>query len=333
MKKQIILDKIIFSLQKKGGISRYFKELLDFMLNGTNYNNIRIVNKFNNGPKLYYYIKLILPSLFFSMRHKVWHSSYFRIAFGYNLTSITTVHDLLAFRYPEYLSRALFQRFLIKRSVKRSEVIICISDFTKKELIHFIPSSEKKKLIVLKHFVSDLFYFKDLVREDFLLFIGSRAKYKNFEDAIVLTSALNKELVIVGNSLNNQESTLLANSNLSYRLLKNTSDQELNTLYNSCWAFVQLSIYEGFGIPLIEASRCGAACIVQDLEYSREVLNKSGYFFNKSILNNKNELNKFKNCIDLDNICKIAVEERIKKSLEYTKKSWQKSIYDLHINI
>ena len=119
---------------------------------------------------------------------------------------------------------------------------------------------------------------------------------------------------------------------LDFKILENVDDYDLNILYNTCWAYVQLSIYEGFGIPLIEASRCAAACILRDLEYSREVLGKIGYYIDGEINNNLQNLKKLEKSISVDNSNNTIIQSRVNKSFSYTKENWDADITKIHFN-
>jgi mannosyltransferase len=307
----ILFDSIIFSLQKVGGISTYWYELISrFII--TDNNNYFIESKFRNNIE---HIKLknknykiiqsnsfnIFLNRFLNIKVNfiknpfIFHSSYYRICKNKNAINIVTVHDFIHEKY--YTGFRKFIHHLQKSyAIKNANLIITVSESTKKDLLFYYPQINKNKIKVIYNGVSNEFYNLNQKNKDLsnsFLYIGSREKYKNFYETIDLVSSLNEyNFVIVGNNLNKIEVKYL-NHKLpnKWKLYSNISNQDLNFLYNSVFALTYLSSYEGFGIPLVEAMKAGCPLIALNKSAIPEVAGNAG------ILLNDLSFNSFQNAI------------------------------------
>jgi len=307
----ILFDSIIFSLQKSGGISTYWYELISrFII--TDNNNYFIESKFRNNiehiklkNKNYKIIQSNSSNIFlnrflnikvnFIKNPFIFHSSYYRICKNKNAINIVTVHDFIHEKY--YTGFRRFIHHLQKSyAITNANLIITVSESTKKDLLFYYPQINKNKIKVIYNGVSNDFYNliqknKDLSKS--FLYIGSREKYKNFYETIDLVSSLNEyNFVIVGNNLNKIEVKYL-NDKLpnKWNLYSKISNEDLNILYNSVFALTYLSSYEGFGIPLLEAMKAGCPFIALNKSAIPEVAGNAG------ILLNDLSFNSFQNAI------------------------------------
>ncbi len=290
----IVLDNIIFSLQKVGGISVYWYELIS-RLSKTKYqifflhrNNKNLVA--NNLSEKIIANKSIIPliiSRFVSVNIKnvsdkfIYHSSYNRVTSNPNAISVITLHDFIHEKYYNGL-RKFLHIYQKKKAIKNAKGIIVISENTKKDLLFYYPELCKDKIIKkIYNGVSMDFFPLDInykIKNSFL-FVGSRQKYKNFNFSVVSISKLqNYSLKIVGTSLNKSE-TLLLNKFLPNRweLYENISNEKLNKLYNESFALIYPSSYEGFGIPILESMKAGCPFISYKNSSIPEVAGNAGY--------------------------------------------------------
>jgi glycosyltransferase involved in cell wall biosynthesis len=149
------------------------------------------------------------------------------------------------------------------------------------------------KLYVVPNGYSEAFYILPDKRENkipfgihsYFIFIGNRTHYKNFDFFIKAYSEwhLNQDIgiILVGNTLSDSEVKLLKQLGILNRivLLSNLSDEELCHLYNNSLALIYPSLYEGFGIPLLEAMACGCAIIASRIPSTIEVAKDFPIYF------------------------------------------------------
>jgi mannosyltransferase len=310
----VYLDTIVFRIQKYGGASTYWKELLiDFLrlknvylivqsndLSELNSDGKVVVNLYDHR-KLF--LENILPASFLRYlpftkilpAKSIYHASYYRTSFQKNIVNIFTVHDFThkkgyASKYP----RKMVHIGLTFLGIKNADGIICISQNTKNDLIYYYPQIPEDRVKVIYHGVSKSFYpfaqhpnkifrSKFNLKESFALFVGKREGYKNF--AIVpeaIKKIENLKLVIVGGG----ELSKAENEHLDrilpgrYYKLDDVSNEELNELYNYAYCLIYTSIYEGFGIPLLEAMKAGCPVITNRLSSLHEVAGDAALMIN-----------------------------------------------------
>nr|WP_262921691.1 glycosyltransferase family 1 protein [Pontibacter ruber] len=127
---------------------------------------------------------------------------------------------------------------------------------------------------------------KQNLPEQYLLFVGNRALYKNFQSYLRAISSLfrkynNLHLICAGGgSFNKEELTLIATLRLQNRIRQVAiNDEKLSTLYRHATAFVFPSLYEGFGIPVVEAFSCGCPALLSNTSSLPEVGGKAALYF------------------------------------------------------
>ena len=248
----VIFDNIIFSLQRFGGISVVWNELLqraqaDKELNLTelDYRNERLYRRLE---------RYRIPD-YMAEKPSVFHSSYFRVLPQAGVHNVTTVHDLTYHFYRKGLPKAV-HLWEEARALKHSEAIICISENTKRDLLTFYPWVKEETIHVIYNGVSDDFYpIKNIEKKGYLLFIGnSSVSYKRYDIAQEVAKRTGLELVTA----------------------RNVTSEELNKLYNEALCLLYPSDYEGFGLPILEAQKAGCPVIAQNYSSVPEVIGKGG---------------------------------------------------------
>lgn len=228
---KIIFDGIIFSLQKNGGISRYFIELINGLAKRKDCEVIVILRKdvspdiFDSGVKIEFINSLIFRkykifkylSVFFdninlnlfSRKRKdfkgaIFHSTYYRNPNINFVKKIITVHDFTHEYYPGFFNAFtnIFYKKNKRRAILKSDGLICISNKTKEDMIN-LYDIKANNVKVIYHGVSDNFHIIDELEKNkflnkkniikpYILYIGSRVLYKNFKAFIMAFYSWNK---------------------------------------------------------------------------------------------------------------------------------------------
>ena len=146
------------------------------------------------------------------------------------------------------------------------------------------PEIDERKVRVIYNGVSDEYHRLpssfDIIRSlpfsqhSYVLYIGDRSEYKNFPLCVKAVSQTNYNLVIVGKSLTDSEENLLKQHmpKERYRATGFITNEKLNILLNYAAALIYPSIYEGFGIPILEAQKAGCPVIACNNSSIPEVL-------------------------------------------------------------
>lgn len=341
---KIIFDNIIFALQKHGGISVVWNELLKRVIkNKLDYicinscpegNSLSLNKEIPNFNKEMTHSKrfLNLRRYFTSNIRKgykyIFHSSYYRFTKDKNAINITTVHD---FTYELYNSgiRKWIHSWQKRRAIKNSDYIICISENTKKDLLRFYPNAKQKNIRVIYNGVSDDYFITNEVCDniipfkhgEYVLFVGSRASYKNFNLTVKAISKTKYNLVIIGAALKDKEKKIIHNylkNEKRYYCTGFIDNKSLNILYNNAFALLYPSEYEGFGIPVLESQKAGCPVIAYNGSSIPEIIGDKTL-----LINNTSEIEIIKKIKLLENI--DFRNKIIKKGIENaTRFSWDK---------
>ncbi|WP_316796866.1 glycosyltransferase family 1 protein [Pedobacter agri] len=292
---KIHYDNIIYSLQKAGGISSYWSALISrFLRDQLDIHFTENPNENLSRKELHIPSHLITPSPSkrilvdrfkkIALPHQtepfIFHSSYNRTTSNAKATSVITVHDFVHEKFYGGLRRYL--HVLQKnKAIENARKIIVVSENTKQDLLHFHPYLSEDQVHVVYNGVSDDFFplpEKPARGRSYLVFIGSRAYYKNFNFAVDVIQALpDFDLHIVGTALSKSEQKML-NEKIPghWKIFTHIQNQELNSIYNDAFALIYPSSYEGFGIPLLEVMKTGTPFVALKQSSIPEVAGDAG---------------------------------------------------------
>ena len=287
----IIYDGIIEKLQQGGGVTVLFNELIK-RLAGYSYcsydNNSKIANsKHNNILRsrfLERYRDARLPANLLS-KNAIFHSTYYRLPANVNLRVVTTVHD---FTYEKFVKGPAkwVHSWQKNRAIRHSDVVICVSHNTAKDLQQYCPI-DPQKIRVIHNGVSDSYHPLGSLsggHHQDVVFVGARSGYKNFKLAVETVAAVpNLQLKIVGGGNLSEDEIKHLDAHLPrrYQWLGRLSDEDLNQTYNQAYALLYPSSYEGFGIPVIEAMRAGCPVIAVNVSSIPEVAGEAAILVNE----------------------------------------------------
>jgi glycosyltransferase involved in cell wall biosynthesis len=282
------------TLLSKGnsGVQRYANNIIKNIATDLPYNIITQNNK--NKFSLHFYEQFILP---FKISHNdlLWSPTH--LAPLLHKKSIITIHDILPIDKSEYFERSFvqFYTFMLPKLIKNSIHIFTVSEFTKSRLIDYYNVNENKLTITRNAtiFNSESFYnqtiFLDLQtkflhKKKYFLVVGNIAHHKNSFKLIHIWNKLNIDmnLVFIGKvpiNLANDFKSLISNNNTLFHF-ENIDNDTLAHFYSNAHATILLSVYEGFGIPLLESNSLGCPVIHSNISVFNEISCDSNYSVN-----------------------------------------------------
>jgi glycosyltransferase involved in cell wall biosynthesis len=310
---KICYDYKIFSTQKYGGISRYFVELAS-RINHYPGTEVRVVSPLYQSrflqekkadiPVRGFYSEMLaarrrtvgrvnpIGFYVFSAIYKpdIVHETYYSRHRTSNASAKTviTIYDTIEELFPEYFPGSQQSIEIRKAVYRRVDHFICISHNTRDDLIRLYAVDPAKVSVV--HLASSLAPpAQPPVRntEPFFLYVGERARHKNFLGLVAAfaQSQLFKTHQLVcfgGGPLRADEYERIDQLDVPRdRIVSVTGDDaKLASYYATAEAFVCPSIYEGFGIPLLEAMECGCPVLSGNTSSMPEVAGDAAIYFN-----------------------------------------------------
>jgi glycosyltransferase involved in cell wall biosynthesis len=314
---RIIYDGFIYSAQNAGGINRYFSNIIERLpdnftptltvpalnkLNFPTHKNLKLIKFKRFKParlssileKIYYYEVLKFGGTF-----NLQHPTYYEMLTPnkYNPVkspTIRTVYDMIHELYPPTMDPTGYQLTLKKNTITSADFIICISENTKKDLmeLYAVPEEKIQVIYIATDFHINMSYGTEPVPDrPYFLYVGSRAiGYKNFFGLLEALGKVIKTnpdvcLAVVGAKFNENELSYIHEHKLSGNIINygNIPDNHLAKLYRQSLAFVYPSLYEGFGIPPLEAMACGGLVIASNRASIPEVTGDAAILFDPGV--------------------------------------------------
>lgn len=296
------------------------------------------------------YDNFIFPFKLLLINTDVYHSPAFILPLiNFKYKKIITIADLGFYVYGRGFSRKWHEKhlkFMLPRSVRKADRIIAISESTRKQIIEIfdVPPekvvtvhlgvSEKYKIMEDRASV-DRFIEKYGIKKPFILFVGNMDPRKNLKRLISAFRSVKKEvktlqLVIVGNKGELFQKDIMEEVKRGDVILPGyISEEEIICAYNAAAVFVFPSLYEGFGLPILEAMACGAPVVASNVYSMPEVAGGAAVTVNPesteeitaAILKILNDENFRKNLIagGLNRAKKFGWETTAQKTLEIYK--------------
>ena len=264
--------------------------------------------------------QILFPFYIAKEKIDLMHFPHFNIPIITPVKFVMTLHDLILTHFPTtrattksrlvYKFKNLAYRFVLQCAIWRSKKIIAVSEFTKNDISSKFPSA-KNKIIVTYEGVSNLARGRDSLfvskinpeetrqmyhlGNNFLLYVGNAYPHKNLEKLLDVFLVLHNErpdlkLILVGKSDYFYERLKQYAKSLNLWQKENINspvvfpgyvpDSQLEVLYQEAKAYIFPSLYEGFGLPPLEAMAKGCPVISSDRASLPEVLGEAAVYFN-----------------------------------------------------
>ncbi len=301
---KVLYDHQIFTVQKYGGISKYFSELFRYL--DVPYRKGYLISLNEYSPRFKVLTHLMVKGkrkilnvinrrytrfLLKHSRYTHYHPTYYDVeGLKHNKGKlVVTVHDMIHELYPQYFDVSDQTKTQKAIMVQKADAIIAISKNTKRDLLKRYDLDESR-IHVIYHATSleKVTVTKEALNlpERYLLFVGSRRHYKNFTVVFEAFNDLVKEdanlhLVCVGGGAFTEEEQALFNAHQCVNRLSqhNVDETALAAYYQQALAFIFPSLYEGFGIPILEAFTLDCPVLLSDTEVFKEVAEDACLYF------------------------------------------------------
>ncbi|GAB4025320.1 glycosyltransferase family 4 protein [Spirosoma gilvum] len=310
---KVFIDHQKFSTQKYGGISRYFANIIEgikhsdsitYQLGVVHAKNHYLQNEplplkgalsdkiLSRKDKLDYllnqfYCERLLSKSEFDVFHPTYYDPYFFKQLKKPL--VVTIHDLTYERLPEYFWAQDPLTYQKRLNIERADAIIAISNTTRNDLLHFFKVDPAKVSVIYHGIDIDTplqFAPVPNLPERYVLFVGDRSGYKNFYlfmnaiKPLLLSDPGLNVILTGGGKIEIADQEFLKRLALSDQVRHiNATDEQLNMLYQKAQLFVYPSLYEGFGLPILEAFKARCPILLSDTECFREVAADAAVFF------------------------------------------------------
>ncbi len=282
---RLVLDSIIYGLQRFGGISNFWSQLItahppfddiDVLLPRT----IRagelpdMAGATVRRERLATPLSRYLP-VSTARRGDVFHTSYYRRPLATVDRYVTSVYD---FTYERYFSGMALRVHHHQKaaSIHAADLSICISEATRSDLLAQFPRVDPSRTRVVSLGVNTTDFYPDPSPRrsaPYVLFVGQRQGYKRFDLALAAVAQVpDLSLAIVGPPLSGEEKSLIERQLLGrWREHAGVGRDALRRLYSDAFAFLFPSDYEGFGLPILEAMACNCPVVAADRSSFPEV--------------------------------------------------------------
>ena len=251
---RIVLDNIIYALQRYGGISVVWTELLERARKDKDLQLTEL--DYRSGMPLRWLERYREPA-WTPTAPTLFHSSYFRVSTHPLVKNITTVHDLTYHFYRRGLAKTVHLK-QEEFALRHSAAVICVSEHTKRDLLSAYPWIKEEQVQVVYNGVGEEFFpIPSTKKQGYLLYVGSgKAAYKRLDVARMVAQQTGLPLVQVASP--------------------DITREQLNRYYNKALCLLYPSDYEGFGLPILEAQKAGCPVIAQAVASIPEVIGPNG---------------------------------------------------------
>ena len=212
--------------------------------------------------------------------------------------SVVTIHDCIHLLFPQYLPNRMalsYAKFMLRHAVHKSAVILTVSEASRRDILRFYPEADPDRIQVVPNAIDDAILEEPgeeerervqeryQIRGRYVLYAGNIKPHKNVDRLIAAFGILKQKpghedvkLLIIGDEVNRygslRRSVEAAGVRQDVRFFGFVPDHTLSALYRMASVFAFPSLYEGFGLPPLEAMACGTPVVTSRISSLPEVV-------------------------------------------------------------
>ena len=311
MMKKILYDNQMFTFQRFGGVTRYFADLLynlpsnefvgelpmvfcenHYVTNtyGREYRKLSFPENYRIRRRIYQIANRVatlhaLRTGGYDIFHPTYYSPYFLpFVKSRKRAFVLTIHDMTFERFPQDV--LIYDRTIPhkKKLIKEADHIIAVSENTKRDIVELL-GTDPSKISVVHHGILPGGTAAPQLFDRYILYVGERKGYKNFfpwlsaiRGLLVLDPTL--KIVCTGSSFSTAEREMLQKWGVANSIVHiAANDAEMASLYRHALCFVFPSLYEGFGIPILEAFSNNCPVCLSNASCFPEVAGDAAMYF------------------------------------------------------
>jgi glycosyltransferase involved in cell wall biosynthesis len=226
------------------------------------------------------------------------HSPHYVVPLFCPTPSVVTIHDCIHLLFPQYLPNRMawrYARFMMGHAIRRSAVVLTVSEASRADILRFYPDADPARLQVVPNAIDEAILEEPdeeemarvreryQIRGRFVLYAGNIKPHKNLERLVNAFGVLKRrpafsdvKLLIIGDEVNRfaplRRTMEAAGVRQDVRFFGFVPDHTLGALYRLAAVFAFPSLYEGFGLPPLEAMACGTPVVTSRLSSLPEVV-------------------------------------------------------------
>jgi glycosyltransferase involved in cell wall biosynthesis len=226
------------------------------------------------------------------------HSPHYVVPLLCTTPSIVTIHDCIHLLFPQYLPNRMawrYARFMMGHAIRRSALVLTVSEASRRDILAFYPDADPARLQVVPNAIDEALLEEPdaeemarvreryQIRGRFVLYAGNIKPHKNLERLVAAFGLLKQraglgdlKLLIIGDEINRfgylRRSMEAAGVRQDVRFFGFVPDTTLAALYRLASVFAFPSLYEGFGLPPLEAMACGTPVVTSRISSLPEVV-------------------------------------------------------------
>ena len=241
---------------------------------------------------------ITIPVKLHKLGAQLLHSPHYVLPLLCRTRSIVTIHDCIHLLFPQYLPNRMayhYARVMMGSAIRRSDLVLTVSEASRRDILRFYPKADPDRLQVVPNAIDDVILEdpgeeemervqeRYQIRGRFVLYAGNIKPHKNLERLIAAFGALKQrpghedvKLLIIGDEINRygslRRSVEAAGVRQDVRFFGFVPSRTLAALYRLASVFAFPSLYEGFGLPPLEAMACGTPVVTSRMSSLPEVV-------------------------------------------------------------